>query len=204
MRKIMMAFMSAAVVLGACGNYSSDEDPLPYADGNGTADSGEANEDVNENLTEAGNGEELYLSSCASCHGDTLEGDFGPGLLGVSFDQNMDYLINDPNDMHEDLVNEEEAESISEWITAQGNGDDEASNDNNENGELTDADGEQIYASACASCHGGNLEGDFGPGLAGEDYDVSMNILVENPDDFHEGLVDEDEASAVAEWMAEQ
>ncbi|AOM83800.1 c-type cytochrome [Salisediminibacterium beveridgei] len=210
MKKAVIALLSTVAVLGACGNYSSNEGPLPYEDENGSEENavanGEGNGNNEENVTDAGNGEELYLSSCASCHGDNLEGDFGPGLLDASFDLNMDYLVNDPNDMHEGLVNEEEAEMIAEWITSQGNGngDNEAASDDNGENRLTDADGEEVYIQSCASCHGDNLEGDFGPGLAGEDFDVSMNILLENPDDFHEGLVIEDEATAVSEWMAEQ
>src|SRR5699024_2837160 len=73
-------------------------------------------------------------------------------------------------------------------------------------GEQT-SDPEEIFSSNCATCHGDDLSGEMGPDLTkvgaelseDEIHDVIMNGKGQMPP----GLVDADEADALAEWLGE-
>ncbi|GEL07256.1 c-type cytochrome [Salisediminibacterium halotolerans] len=67
--------------------------------------------------------------------------------------------------------------------------------------------GEDVYEGACASCHGGDLEGGTGPALDGGAYSEEeiITAIEEGPGDMPAGLTDSDEESeAVAEFILEQ
>ncbi|WP_223701318.1 cytochrome c551 [Sutcliffiella deserti] len=65
---------------------------------------------------------------------------------------------------------------------------------------------EGIYKQSCASCHGGNLEGGFGPNLeqVGNKYnkDEIENIIV-NGQGQMPGVLKGDDATTVAVWLAD-
>ncbi|PTL40533.1 c-type cytochrome [Alkalicoccus saliphilus] len=63
--------------------------------------------------------------------------------------------------------------------------------------------GESVYEGQCASCHGGELEGGTGPALDSGDYDEEtiLTAIEEGPGSMPAGLVDGEEADAVAEFI---
>jgi mono/diheme cytochrome c family protein len=63
--------------------------------------------------------------------------------------------------------------------------------------------GESVYEGQCASCHGGELEGGSGPALDSGDYDEEtiLTAIEEGPGSMPAGLVDGEEADAVAEFI---
>ncbi|WP_018923734.1 c-type cytochrome [Salsuginibacillus kocurii] len=61
--------------------------------------------------------------------------------------------------------------------------------------------GEQVYEENCLSCHGDNLEGASGPGIEGYDHDGTIEAIEEGPGSMPDGLVDGEEAEAVAEYV---
>ncbi|RYG74719.1 cytochrome c [Lentibacillus lipolyticus] len=78
-----------------------------------------------------------------------------------------------------------------------------------EGGGETAANGEEIYQSNCASCHGSDLSGGVGPDLTsvGSDYSKEelKEIIAEGfPPNMPGGIVKGEEADAVAQWLSEQ
>lgn len=68
---------------------------------------------------------------------------------------------------------------------------------------------EDIYKDSCASCHGGDLTGASGPELeqVGDrlSEDEIKDIIVDGiPPGMPGGLVNNEEAGVLAEWLAEQ
>lgn len=83
---------------------------------------------------------------------------------------------------------------------------DDATNDNG--AATTDVDAEAVVQQNCASCHGGNLEGGVGPALdkAGATHsEEEIHEIIENgKGSMPAGLIDGEEADAVAAWLAEK
>lgn len=96
-------------------------------------------------------------------------------------------------------------------LAACGGGDD-AKNEtttNNGGGETTTADGgdaQKLFNQKCSSCHGENLEGGAGPALNNVGSKLSKedieNIILEGKGGMPKGLLQGEEASSVAEWLA--
>ncbi|MEN1970509.1 cytochrome c550 [Lentibacillus sp. N15] len=90
---------------------------------------------------------------------------------------------------------------------AEEGGDTEQSADNEEGGETSD-DPEAIFKDNCATCHGDDLSGAMGPNLQEvggrhseeEIHDIIMNGKGQMP----QGLVPEEQADALAKWLAEK
>jgi len=74
-------------------------------------------------------------------------------------------------------------------------------------GEVT-TNGETLYAQSCASCHGQDLRGGFGPDLStiGSQYSVEeiKDIIENGKGQMPPGILKGDDALAVAEWLADQ
>jgi cytochrome c551 len=68
------------------------------------------------------------------------------------------------------------------------------------------ANGETLFAQTCAGCHGGDLQGGAGPELAaiGSKYSQEEieNIIANGQGTMPPKLLEGEEASAVAEWLA--
>ncbi|TYR80109.1 cytochrome c [Priestia megaterium] len=68
--------------------------------------------------------------------------------------------------------------------------------------------GEEIYQQNCTGCHGNNLEGARGPSLeqVGSKYSQEeiQDIVVNGQGNMPKGLVNEEEAKKVSEWLAEK
>ena len=69
------------------------------------------------------------------------------------------------------------------------------------------ADVEKLYQQSCQSCHGANLEGGFGPTLAqvGNKYSAEEieNIILNGQGNMKGGFLKGEEATAVANWLAD-
>ncbi|RWZ60053.1 cytochrome c [Halobacillus fulvus] len=97
-------------------------------------------------------------------------------------------------------------------VSAAGINQREAIQNEEENGgeqqeETASADPEQLYQNQCASCHGGDLSGGVGPNLqdVGSRYSAEeiQDIIVNGKGNMPAGLYTGEEATAVAEWLAE-
>ncbi|NGP44921.1 cytochrome c [Bacillaceae bacterium SIJ1] len=68
--------------------------------------------------------------------------------------------------------------------------------------------GEEVYAQACASCHGDNLGGGAGPALTNigskMDADQIRDIIASGPGNMPPNAAEGAEADAVSEWLAQQ
>ncbi|OMP65824.1 cytochrome c551 [Domibacillus epiphyticus] len=75
-------------------------------------------------------------------------------------------------------------------------------------GETTAAAGEEVYQQSCLSCHGGDLEGGFGPALdkAGGKFSEEeiLSIIENGKGQMPAKVVEGEEAEAVAAWLAEK
>lgn len=85
-----------------------------------------------------------------------------------------------------------------------GNNNVEETNNAADGGTYDLANGEEIYAGTCAGCHGGDLEGLSGPGLAGYSHEDIVAAIEEGPGSMPPELVSGEEAEDVAAWVSEQ
>ncbi|WP_252314378.1 cytochrome c [Sinobaca sp. H24] len=65
--------------------------------------------------------EELYLGSCASCHGENLEGTTGPALAGTGLSEEAvrSKIENGGSGMPADILEGDEANKVAAWIAEQ-------------------------------------------------------------------------------------
>ncbi|HAQ06926.1 MAG TPA: cytochrome C551 [Bacillus bacterium] len=73
-------------------------------------------------------------------------------------------------------------------------------------GDTAGADPEKLYNQKCSSCHGGDLEGGVGPKLSDVGSRLSQEdiekVIAEGQGSMPPKLLEGDDASAVAEWLA--
>ncbi|MFD2759443.1 cytochrome c550 [Lentibacillus juripiscarius] len=91
----------------------------------------------------------------------------------------------------------------------QGEEQQEKSQDEGSGGGETAANGEEIFQSNCASCHGSDLSGGVGPDLTsvGSDYSKEeIKEIIANgfPPNMPAGIVKGKKADALAQWLSEQ
>ncbi|GAB3795436.1 cytochrome c550 [Virgibacillus kimchii] len=81
----------------------------------------EAQEEETQEGETAGDPEEVYQNSCASCHGADLSGGAGPELVEVgnrmSEEEIFEIIMEGEGSMPGGLVSEEEAEAITTWLS---------------------------------------------------------------------------------------
>lgn len=112
MRKtlLLIGLFVLALVLVACGNEPED---------NGGNDAG-SDEAQPEETEDSGDGEEVYQESCASCHGDDLEGENGPALDTIGADMSKDEILDQIEEggdgMPAEIVEGDEADAVAEWL----------------------------------------------------------------------------------------
>lgn len=86
-------------------------------------------------------------------------------------------------------------------LAACGGGGDEAGG-----GDTAGADPEKLFNQKCSSCHGGNLEGGVGPKLSDVGTRLSQedieSVIANGKGSMPPKLLEGDDASAVAEWLA--
>lgn len=107
-KKLLALFMGSALVLGACGGGGNTA-----KDGGGTGGTAAP-------ATENAAAEGVYKQSCASCHGQNLEGGVGPNLTDVG--SRLDaaaiegIITNGQNAMPAGLIQGDDAKAVSEWL----------------------------------------------------------------------------------------
>lgn len=73
-------------------------------------------------------------------------------------------------------------------------------------GDTAGADPEKLFNQKCSSCHGGNLEGGVGPKLSDVGTRLSQedieSVIANGKGSMPPKLLEGDDASAVAEWLA--
>ncbi|MBP3041689.1 cytochrome c [Bacillaceae bacterium Marseille-Q3522] len=96
--------------------------------------------------------------------------------------------------------------SLSFVLTACGG--DSGSSAENGNNTADAGDEAKIYMQKCSQCHGAELEGGVGPNLSGIGGELSKEeietIILEGKGGMPKELIKGEEASAVAEWLAEK
>lgn len=74
--------------------------------------------------------------------------------------------------------------------------------------ETTASAGEEVYKQSCLSCHGGNLEGGFGPALDTIGSKMSeediLSVIENGQGQMPPNVVEGEDAQAVAAWLAEK
>lgn len=114
MRKLLlfMTIVMIGFILVACGNNNNDS--------NSNAEEGNDNQSSTVDVDVA---EALYKESCASCHGDDLEGDFGPALKTIGKDMSEDEIRQQIKDGAEDMPAEAlkgaDADEVAAWLATQ-------------------------------------------------------------------------------------
>jgi cytochrome c550 len=69
---------------------------------------------------EAATPEDLYAANCLSCHGDQLQGGFGPALAKIGSEYDAEHIqgviINGQGNMPGGLVDAEKAKALAAWL----------------------------------------------------------------------------------------
>lgn len=111
-KKLFALLMGTALLLGACGG-GEDE--------NAGSESG--NGDQGNTTAGAGDAEKIYTNSCASCHGENLEGDFGPELNDVGSrlsQEDIETIINEgKGSMPPGLIKGDQVTQVAKWLSEQ-------------------------------------------------------------------------------------
>lgn len=101
--QLVVGMFFMAMVLAACGGGNDGNN------GNNGGDNEEA--------------EQLYEQSCASCHGDDLEGESGPELDSIGADMSKDDIReqidegSDDGEMPAGLLEGDDADEVAEWLS---------------------------------------------------------------------------------------
>ncbi|WP_102344881.1 cytochrome c551 [Bacillus sp. Marseille-P3661] len=130
-KQLLALFMGTALVLGACGGGDDAAEPAedtteqpageateeqPAEGGGETAEGGETGGAT----ADAGAGEELYKQSCASCHGQNLEGGVGPNLTAVGGKLDaagiQNVIENGQGAMPPGLLKGDDAAAVAAWL----------------------------------------------------------------------------------------
>ncbi len=112
-KKLLALFMGSALILGACGGGGDTaNEPADNNAGNG----GETAAPTADNAAAEG----LFAQSCASCHGQNLEGGVGPELTKVG--SKLDaagiegIITNGQGAMPAGLLQGDDAKAVAEWL----------------------------------------------------------------------------------------
>ncbi len=111
----------AAIIVFYIGVSQEEEIQLAEEnDGEEAADDEEGDEEEGETDDDP---EAMFANSCASCHGDDLEGGMGPDLTSVGSDHSAEdieeIVENGQGDMPPGTAPPEEAEVIAEWLSSE-------------------------------------------------------------------------------------
>lgn len=112
-KKLLALFMGSALILGACGG-GGDTAEEPADNG------GETAAPATEDTSAAAEG--IFAQSCASCHGQNLEGGVGPDLTAVG--SRLDaagiegVITNGQGAMPAGLIQGDDAKAVAEWLAA--------------------------------------------------------------------------------------
>lgn len=125
MKKWLMAVLfGIMLVLGACGGGDDDAqestDPAESDDPDTEESEDTESDDEGGEVTDDA-AEELYQESCASCHGDDLEGSVGPSLETIGADLSADeiegVIEEGQGSMPAGLLSGDDAEQVAKWLS---------------------------------------------------------------------------------------
>ncbi|MED4350930.1 cytochrome c [Schinkia azotoformans] len=112
-KKLLALFMGSALILGACGGGGDTaKKPADNNAGNGDQTAAPAADNAA--------AEGLFAQSCASCHGQNLEGGVGPDLTKVG--SKLDaagiegVITNGQGAMPAGLLQGDDAKAVAEWL----------------------------------------------------------------------------------------
>lgn len=103
-KKLLTFLMGTTLVMGlaACGGGTSTDK------GTETASAGDA--------------AKIFDQSCASCHGDKLQGGMGPGLTKIgstlSKDEILNTIKNGKGQMPPNVIQGDDADKVADWLAA--------------------------------------------------------------------------------------
>jgi cytochrome c551 len=104
-KKLFGLLLGTSLALAACGG---GEEATDTNEGGGEATAAAA--------------EQVYQQSCASCHGQNLEGKVGPDLANVgskySKDEIKQIIENGQGGMPGGLIQGEDADKVADWLAA--------------------------------------------------------------------------------------
>lgn len=116
-KKLLALFMGSALLLSACGGGGNDtaEQPTePTEPAEGTEEQAPA--------VDVAAAEGLYAQSCASCHGQNLEGVVGPELAAIGNKLDAagieNVIVNGQGAMPPGLLKGDDAKAVAEWLAA--------------------------------------------------------------------------------------
>ncbi|MGM8212564.1 cytochrome c551 [Virgibacillus sp. W0430] len=115
MKKWLLTLLfGTALVLGACGGGDDGASDEP-------ADTGDETEEAGDGGTvDTAAAEDVYKSSCASCHGADLSGGAGPDLTNVGSDHSADDIANiienGQGNMPGGLVSGDDVDLLANWL----------------------------------------------------------------------------------------
>ncbi|RAK19951.1 cytochrome c551 [Anoxybacillus vitaminiphilus] len=105
-KKLFGLLLGTSLVLAACGGGEEAADNNNNGDGGATAAAAE----------------DIYKQSCASCHGQNLEGQVGPSLEKVgskySKDEIKQIIEKGRGSMPGGLIQGEDVDKVAEWLAA--------------------------------------------------------------------------------------
>lgn len=156
-------------------------------------------------------GSELFSQSCASCHGQNLEGGVGPDLQSVGYyldEPGIEgVILNGQGAMPAGMLQGDDARKVAKWL-AEYYADDQYSYEGDDYANEDDVayiDEYSVFSNSCASCHGQNLEGGVGPDLTTVGSRLSSNevysIITNGRGAMPAGLLDDQTAQAIADWL---
>ena len=108
-KKLLALLMGITLVLAACGSDEAEETPAN--------NSGASSETV---AADAGNEAKLYENKCSQCHGNNLEGGFGPELdeIGSSMSQEEieEIIVSGKGAMPGNTLKGEDVTAVAAWL----------------------------------------------------------------------------------------
>ncbi|WP_409290471.1 cytochrome c551 [Peribacillus sp. SCS-37] len=109
-KKLMTVLLGTSLILTACG-------------GGDNAGQKEDGGNSSENTSgPSSNGEKLFQRSCSSCHGEKLEGGFGPKLTNVGAEHSQEeiegIIKNGKGQMPGNILKGEDAKAVAEWLAS--------------------------------------------------------------------------------------
>ncbi|WP_050179899.1 cytochrome c551 [Domibacillus robiginosus] len=114
-KKSLLALMlGSSLALAACGGGEEEDAAVEKTE----EQTPSTDEGTGETTVSAG--EEVYQQSCLSCHGENLEGGFGPELSAIgskmSEEEILSVIENGQGQMPPNVVEGEDAEAVAAWL----------------------------------------------------------------------------------------
>ncbi|HZG70868.1 MAG TPA: cytochrome c [Chondromyces sp.] len=122
MKKSLLALLlGTSVALAACGGgEEAEQEPADTKEETTEQPAEEPADNGGGETANAAAGEEIYQANCLSCHGENLEGGFGPALDKAGAEHSKEEILeiikNGQGQMPPNIVEGEDAEAVAEWL----------------------------------------------------------------------------------------